>query len=233
MTRAIPSLIAALLVAGCAVVPEPEGPSTAVPYRALGTEPFWSLVLDGGRATFESPDAAPVVLPLPPGRASFNGMRHVGDRIVIDITHSPCSDGMSDRRYADTVMVAIDGRDLRGCGGAVLPPEDLAGTRWIIRRIDGRAVTGPPERPAELAFADGRIAVGTGCNRMGGSYRVEGARLVTGPLASTRMACPQPMMGQEDALGALFAAGATLRFTPEGALLLSGGGHSVEAEQVI
>ena len=61
-------------------------------------------------------------------------------RLTLDITHLQCSDGMSDRVYADTVMAMVDGETLRGCGGAILPPANLAGTSWSIVAIDGDAV---------------------------------------------------------------------------------------------
>ena len=34
----------------------------------------------------------------------------------MNIVHRPCSDGMSDRTYPDTVNVTVDGRAYRGCG---------------------------------------------------------------------------------------------------------------------
>jgi uncharacterized membrane protein len=43
-----PALLAVLLLAGCATVPKP--PSAT--YRAIGTEPFWSLELNGREMIF-------------------------------------------------------------------------------------------------------------------------------------------------------------------------------------
>lgn len=68
---------------------------------------------------------------------------------------------------------------------------------WVIRAIDGRPLDGPP---ATIAFADGRISGSTGCNRFSGSYTVAGDRLVIAPPATTRMACPPPLMARETAL---------------------------------
>jgi heat shock protein HslJ len=45
---------------------------------------------------------------------------------------------------------------------------------------------------------DGQIRGSGGCNRYFGSYELRGAgKLTIGPLASTRKACPEPIMRQE------------------------------------
>jgi heat shock protein HslJ len=46
---------------------------------------------------------------------------------------------------------------------------------------------------------DGRITGSAGCNTYMGPYQTDGQRLTIGPLATTRMACPQPVMDQETA----------------------------------
>lgn len=103
-----------LALAACApVTPSPQPAA----YRALGTEPFWSVTLGGGRLRYDDPEGRVIDAAAPAARPSFNGERYVTPRLTLDITHSPCSDGMSDRTYPDTVLVIADGRELRGCGG--------------------------------------------------------------------------------------------------------------------
>lgn len=48
-----------------------------------------------------------------------------------------------------------------------------------------------------LALAPGQISGSTGCNRFSGPARVEHGRLISGPLASTRMMCPPDTMRTE------------------------------------
>lgn len=48
-----------------------------------------------------------------------------------------------------------------------------------------------------VEFADGRIFGSGGCNRFNGGYEVNGNQLSIGPLASTFMACEEPIMTQE------------------------------------
>lgn len=70
--------------------------------------------------------------------------------------------------------------------------------QWSIRTIDGRPLEG--EQPATIAFAEGRVSGTTGCNRINGTYEVAGNVVTIGPLATTRMACPPPLMARETAL---------------------------------
>lgn len=75
----------------------------------------------------------------------------------------------------------------------------LAGTEWRFVTIDG---TAPVSDKARLAFTADRISASAGCNGMGGSWSMDGAALVGGPYASTRMFCAG-LMEQERAIGAL------------------------------
>jgi uncharacterized membrane protein len=104
-----------LLVSLSACMPTPK-PATAT-YKALGTEPFWSLVIDDGQITFTQPDAQPVRQPRPSAIIGFAGEIYQTPRINVNIVHAHCSDGMSDRVHPDKVQVTVDGRRFEGCGG--------------------------------------------------------------------------------------------------------------------
>jgi len=159
-------------------------------YHAAGTEPFWSLDIGKRSIVFKDQGSGlRVVTVTPVARASFNGRRYVTPRITIDITRSACSDGMSERRYADTVTVSIGRRTYRGCGGdPILDAVALDGSHWRIASIDGRAVK--TARPAQIRFERDRIAGNAGCNSFGGNYRITGGTLIAERVVSTKMACP-------------------------------------------
>lgn len=107
--------ILALFGASAACAPLPPPP--AAPYRALGTEPFWNLLIDEHDITFVEPDQQPIKQPTPKVIVGFAGEIFQTSRINVNIVHGQCSDGMSDRVYPDKVQVTVDGRQYNGCGG--------------------------------------------------------------------------------------------------------------------
>jgi len=112
MKRWTPFLLLPAIQA-CAPLPPPPPP----PYHAVGTEPFWNLLIDEHDLTFSQPDAQPVLQPTPPVIHGFAGEIYQTPRINVNIVHGTCSDGMSDRTYPDKVQVTVDGRRFNGCGG--------------------------------------------------------------------------------------------------------------------
>jgi len=105
------SLVA--MVGACAPLPPPPPP----PYHALGTEPFWNLLIDEHDVTFTEPQAQPVRQPRPKVIIGIAGEIYRTPRIDVNVVHAQCSDGMSDRVYPDKVQVTLDGKRFNGCGG--------------------------------------------------------------------------------------------------------------------
>ena len=103
----------ALLLAGCLSHPAPP----PAPYRAIGTEPFWNLLIDPINLTFTQPEGAPITQRTPKVIIGIAGEIYQTPRISVNIVHATCSDGMSDRVYPDKVQVTVDGRQYNGCGG--------------------------------------------------------------------------------------------------------------------
>ena len=97
----------------CMKVPGPPPP----PYHAVGTEPFWNLLIDEHDITFVQPDAQPIKEPTPKVVIGIAGEIYQTPRINVNIVHAQCSDGMSDRTYPDKVQVSVDGKRFEGCGG--------------------------------------------------------------------------------------------------------------------
>ena len=101
------------LISGCLTPPAPPPP----PYHALGTEPFWNLLIDEHNITFIQPEAQPITQRTPQVIHGFAGEIYQTPRINVNIVHGQCSDGMSDRTYPDKVEVDADGHRFEGCGG--------------------------------------------------------------------------------------------------------------------
>lgn len=72
---------------------------------------------------------------------------------------------------------------------------DLVGTRWVPTQLGGEPVVVPEDRKQPfltLAEGEARAFGDAGCNRFSGSYELDGHALSFGPLAMTKMACPDP-----------------------------------------
>jgi len=214
----------ASLLALAACAPAAEGPPQSpgeqpAAYMALGTEPGWTLEITPSRLNYDGDyGETKIMVPNPGAKPSANGRTYTTDRLSVVIKQAPCSDGMSDRRYSDTVGIVADGKTLQGCGGKILPPDTLAGSNWTFVSIGGVAVAGG--RPTALQFDGNRMSGSAGCNRFSGTYSVDGGTLKAGPLMATEMACPG--MELEQAFFKLMSTPVSLTFADDGTLILTG-----------
>lgn len=98
-----------------------------------------------------------------------------------------------------TILAGSAALALSACASA----EDgasLEGTIWELvsyQNRDGETVEAVPGSGARAEFDGQQISGDSGCNRFSGSYTVDGNSISIGPLASTLMACPDPLMEQE------------------------------------
>ena len=98
--------------------PAAHAPAAAKPYKALGTEPFWSLEMGRRWLVFDSMDGPEIRQKMPRARKTRYGHVYWTRRISVAIIRGQdCSDGMSDFIYRDDVTVTVDGTRFRGCGG--------------------------------------------------------------------------------------------------------------------
>jgi heat shock protein HslJ len=87
-----------------------------------------------------------------------------------------------------------------------------------------------PDVDTTVTFgSDGKIGGSVGCNSFGGDYKVNGDKITFSQIASTVMACADPLMQQESAVFSVFTDKAT--FTVDGSTLTitSADGNSVVA----
>ncbi|CAH0495562.1 META domain-containing protein [Novosphingobium sp. CECT 9465] len=124
-------------------------------------------------------------------------------------------------------FAAVAAALLSGCATAPSGGAGLSGTRWTIMRIDGAAPVMPAK--ATMRFEEDRLGANVGCNGIGGDYRVEGNRLIAGPLMATRMFCEGPVWQQEEAVNALLSAAPELMRSGSTLRLVSGG-HTLDLE---
>jgi heat shock protein HslJ len=196
--------------------PQPSYPQQGYPqqgypvgqarYRAVGNEPFWDLEIGRDLTFTDRGNNISVVQAAPRPINGTAGEIYRTQRLEVNIVHSQCSDGMSDRTYPDTVQVRVDGRQYHGCGAPIAffnqageggQPNypapgapgamSLSGTNWRVAAINGRPT---PARNFYVNFMPDGISAKFGCNSLGASYSQNGSMLNTGPVTATQMACP-------------------------------------------
>lgn len=82
----------------------------------------------------------------------------------------------------------------RGESASAATNRPLEGTYWRATELVGKPTpTQDPKREAHLQFqAGGRVSGSDGCNRITGSYELNGDRVTFGQMAGTQMACLNP-----------------------------------------
>ena len=95
----------------------------------------------------------------------------------------------------------------------------------IVSGVWSEETGGSGDRPAGTIHfqADGKVTGFAGCNNFFGSFVATDKTLEIGPLGTTRMACPTPIMQQETAF--LTAIGSTTAYYIDGTTLTLGDGE--------
>lgn len=170
-------------------------------YKAVGNEPGWSLTVHAARMDYVGDyGEVNIAEPTPPDFRAAHGTYRSG-KLRVTISAGPCSDGMSDLVYRQTVRLTADGRTVSGCGGGTISPNSIANTSWSVVSVNGKPAPGGAEY--FIQFADRDISAKFGCNSMGGRYSLNGDHLSVANLVQTQMGCPEPSATFEREAGVL------------------------------
>lgn len=95
-----------------------------------------------------------------------------------------------------------------------VPDDMLTGHHWVLEEATGAdgtrlvALFPGDDHRLRMVLDDGRIAVSGACNNASAGYRLEpDGTLAVGNMASTRKACPEPLMRADRAIHELLATG--------------------------
>ena len=93
-----------------------------------------------------------------------------------------------------------------GCsvGPGAQPAENVAGRQFLSTRVTENGELRPLVEGTQLrlTFEETRLSANAGCNTMNGGYTITAGQLLVGDLATTMMACAQPLMTQDQWLAA-------------------------------
>ncbi|OJS99078.1 META domain-containing protein [Marinobacter nauticus] len=96
---------------------------------------------------------------------------------------------------------------------------NLAGSQWQVEEIDGDPVAEGSD--VTIAFTDeGRVSGSSSCNRYQGGWDANGNQLELSRMAATRMACPEPLIQQENRFLKLLGDIRHYQFEADGRLVL-------------
>ena len=110
-----------------------------------------------------------------------------------------CAGGAGDDTGGEKSAAAAAGKEPVSTTEAAdnAPPRvDLVGA-WLLEDLGGRGVMDMVRTTIEFD-AEGKVVGSGGCNRFTGGYTFEDGRLEIGPLAGTKMMCPEAVMAQEE-----------------------------------
>jgi len=106
------------------------------------------------------------------------------------------------------------------------PMMTLDGTGWLLSELNNQAVL-PGTQPS-LFFEKDSLHGSDGCNQFSGSYTTDGKRITIGEdIASTMMACEEPIMQQASAYITALTQAATYRVTNQELILLDASGKTL------
>jgi len=200
----------------CSVVP-PDAPE---PYLARGNEPGWTLTVEDGRMTLVwDYGEKKLETALPEARFEDGGFVYdlPAADLQIRILPEVCRDDMTGMPYPERVSVRVGDRRLTGCGGDTL--ELLADGEWVVEDIDGRGLIDASRVTLDFE-TDGSLGGLASCNRYATSIDIGAGTASIGPIAATRMICPEALMDQERRFFAALASVDRLEIDDTGALLL-------------
>jgi heat shock protein HslJ len=97
---------------------------------------------------------------------------------------------------ARAVLVVSLIREVKATAQPVAAKTLLIGSEWLLEDLGGSGVLDNIQ--TTLAFPEaGKVAGGGSCNRFFGPTQISGHTMKIGPLAATRMSCPEALMAQE------------------------------------
>ena len=109
--------------------------------------------------------------------------------------------------------------------GASTVPAELLGVTFVATEVTGD-YTIAPGSSITMTFEDGTVGARAGCNSMSGTVSISGDVITAPQLASTMMACEEPLMAQDTWFAAFLASGPTYTYV-DGVLTLTNGTDTV------
>ena len=131
---------------------------------------------------------------------------------------------MPRHRFALVGLALVLVATLAVSGCAAASPPQLAGKEYVAVKVTDGGQDRPlvPGTKIRLSFSASDIGASAGCNHLGGTYRIDGGRLIVANLATTDMGCDPDLMAQDQWLSELLGAGPAIRLVVNDLVLEAG-----------
>lgn len=145
--------------------------------------------------------------------------------LVLCATLALCACG-SRRKPESEETAPVQGSQTPEAKAGQSSEDRLEQTAWVLTELTGREPL--KNTQITLSFANGKLSGSDGCNRFHSSYAVKGEELAIDPrVASTRSACPEPIMEQASAFMRALGSTRSARLDAEQLSLLDESGASL------
>ena len=208
-------------------VPLPGGPGMQE-FGATGNEPGWRLLITEEALRLDTDyGERRIVRPLPEPERGEGFIRYTSRQagaVSVTIEDRRCTDDMSGMPHPKTVVVVMDGRTLRGCGGR--PAALLEGVEWVVEDLDRGGIIDRSRVMLEFA-PDGRLSGRASCNQYTGRWKLTGEGLTISGVSATRRSCAPSLMNQERKFLELLGRTSGFSMDRNGKLVLRAGDRAV------
>lgn len=226
---------------------EVDPDSIVIDFRATGNEPSWALTIDFDRQlSFRNIGTTPFELktPVPVARRMSNvdginyAVRTSEGTLSVTILNESCQDDMSGEMFEHRVQVQAKTDDMdelvefTGCGhyqGAY-----RLNNLWELTHLDGKPLEimeGRKRPNIEFQTGQNELFGYGGCNGIRASVTLREGAVQIGPIASTKVACPQ-MSLENEFTQTLTAGPLSYTFDAQQLVLTTPGGKSLRFDKV-
>lgn len=169
-------------------------------FKIIGTEPFWHIDISEDKISYTQVDGPKIEFPYNnPIKDKFSETRiyktvNGNGSILIKLTKSSCTDGMSDRDYNYKAEIEIvqfkKTTKLKGCGYFVA--DDVFSGKWFLKQIKSKKVAINENSIIpfiEFDIENKRASGNAGCNGFSCSFDLNNDKIIFREVLLTRMFC--------------------------------------------
>lgn len=197
--------------------------SQHLPAKAFGNEPGWLAELSPSELSLKPNYGKEEVIFTQLKASHKKGVWQVtgSEPVKLRLNYTPinCLDSMTGLPYPWQVEGQLGAMKLQGCAGRV---EEVLSGEWQIEDINKQGIIDSSHITLGFDTQEKRVYGSSGCNRYNSNYQLSGEGIKFTQGLSTKMACPEALMNQENKFLATLGKITHLTLDKNGAIILTG-----------